>query len=234
MKAHPGESITWVGFFCEKAEQHRVRTGWLCALACQRSHEDDLIRSALDDRGGCSRCQHHTPGRGAFVIDRLEDCLSRPDTWTDSNHVPWFGDHRRQRGDLDVVGLDAAGAPGSGSARRPERTQVDDAGEVFQIHLTDGRSYSASTLAPEGSPRVSELASDPRAARLAARIAGRQVELLMRSSDGRLRVVWRTIVHDDSHYFREEIDVGAARGRRHTRDCLAGRESSRGDRGREC
>ena len=126
MKAHPGESITWVGFFCEKAEQHRVRTGWLCALACQRSHEDDLIRSALDDRGGCSRCQHHTPGRGAFVIDRLEDCLSRPDTWTDSNHVPWFGDHRRQRGALDVVGLDAAGAPGSGSARRPDRTQVDE------------------------------------------------------------------------------------------------------------
>jgi hypothetical protein len=84
------------------------------------------------------------------------------------------------------------------------------AGELFQIVLTDGRCYPASTLVPEGSPRVSELAPDPRAARLAARFPGRQVELPMRASDGRLRVVWRTIAQDDGNYMRQEIELIAA------------------------
>ncbi len=88
--------------------------------------------------------------------------------------------------------------------------RLPSSGEVFQIILTDGRCYAASTLAPEGNPRVSELAPDPRAARLAATIPGRQVELALRSSDGRLRVVWRAIARDDSNYLREEIELDAA------------------------
>ena len=167
---------------------------------------------------------------------RLDDRLSRPASWTGNDHLPWSGHHRRQPGALDVVDLDAAGAPATSPDRRPDRTEVDEiAGEVFQIILTDGRCYSASTLVPEGSPRVSELAPDPRAARLAARIPGRQVELPMHSSDGRLRVVWRTIAHDGSNYLREEIDTRRRAGRhRHSRDCLAGREAFRGESGREC
>ena len=53
------------------------------------------------------------------------------------------------------------------------------AGEVFQIVLTDGRCYSASELVPEARPRVSELAADSKAARVADRFPGRMVELPM-------------------------------------------------------
>jgi hypothetical protein len=66
-------------------------------------------------------------------------------------------------------------------------------------------------LEPDGRPQVRELVPDPGAARLAARIPGRQVELPLRSADGRLRVVWRAIARDDGNAVREEIDLLAAR-----------------------
>ncbi len=88
-------------------------------------------------------------------------------------------------------------------------------GEVFQIVLTDGPCYAASSLLPEGKPRVSELVPDPQAARWAARIPGRQIELPLRSADGRLAVVWRAVMHDGANYVRQEIDVTATR-----EDCL--------------
>ena len=81
------------------------------------------------------------------------------------------------------------------------------AGEAFRIVLGDGTSYAASALALEGPLRVTELAPEPRAARLSARIFGRQVELPLRSADHRLRVVWRAIARDGGNSVREEIDL---------------------------
>jgi len=91
------------------------------------------------------------------------------------------------------------------------KQKCESSGEVFQIVLTDGRCYPASTLVTEGSPQVSELATDPKAARLADRISCRQVALPMSTSDGLLRVLWRAIAHDDSNYLREEIELVAAK-----------------------
>lgn len=102
-------------------------------------------------------------------------------------------------------------------AVRDEQTKrsLPFAGEVFQIVLPDGQRYAASALVPEGKPRVGGLKPNPKAARLAARIPGRQVELPLRSADGRLRVVWRALLHDSANYVRQEIDVTAAAG-----DCV--------------
>lgn len=83
-------------------------------------------------------------------------------------------------------------------------------GEVFEVVLTNGQRYAASALYPTGPRRVSELTPDPKAARLAGRIPGRQVELPLRSADGQLRVVWRALLHDGGNYVRQEIDVSAA------------------------
>ena len=85
------------------------------------------------------------------------------------------------------------------------------AGEAFQIVLADGRRYAASQLTPEGEPQIIALTPDPQAARLAARLPGRQVAWPMRSADGMLRVVWRAMLLDDANYVRQEIEVTAAR-----------------------
>ena len=84
-------------------------------------------------------------------------------------------------------------------------------GEVFQIVLSGAQRYPASALIVEGKPRVSEVAPDPKAAQLAARIPARQVELTLHSLDGRLRVVWRAVIHDGANYVRQEIEVSPAR-----------------------
>lgn len=82
-------------------------------------------------------------------------------------------------------------------------------GELFQIILADGQRHAVSTFALDGKLRVAELARNSKAARLAARISGRQVEATLRSADGRLRAVWRAILHDGANYVRQEISVTA-------------------------
>jgi len=88
--------------------------------------------------------------------------------------------------------------------------QVTLTGEAFEFVLTNGERYAASALQRDGPVRLSELTPDPKAARLAARIPGRQVEMPLRSADGRLRVVWRAVLHDGGNYLRQEIDASAA------------------------
>ena len=84
-------------------------------------------------------------------------------------------------------------------------------GEVFDFVLSDGQRCPARTFIPEDKPRVRELPVNAKAARLAARIPGRQVEVSLRSPDGRLRVLWRAILHDGANYIRQEIAVTALR-----------------------
>lgn len=81
--------------------------------------------------------------------------------------------------------------------------------EVFQLLLTNGQRYAASKLRPEGTPRITELAVQPQAARMAARIPGRQLELPLRSADDRLRVIWRILALDGANYVRQEIEITA-------------------------
>ena len=89
--------------------------------------------------------------------------------------------------------------------------QVTLTGEAFEIVLTNGERYAASALRRDGPARLSELTPEPKAARLAARIPGRQVEVPLRSADGRLLVVWRAVLHDGGNYVRQEIDASAER-----------------------
>ena len=73
----------------------------------------------------------------------------------------------------------------------------------------------------EGEPRISELAPQAGAARLAARIPGKQVELALRSADGRLRVLWRAVIHDGGNYVRQELEITAREDLHNPRDRLA-------------
>ena len=47
------------------------------------------------------------------------------------------------------------------------------------------------------------------AARLAARIPGKQVQLALRSADGRLGLLWRAVIHDGANYVRQELEITA-------------------------
>ncbi len=91
---------------------------------------------------------------------------------------------------------------------RQERIALSG-GEVFEISLTNGQRYAASSFKTTTSAQETGLKPDPGAARLAERIPGRQVEASLSSADGRLRVVWRALLHDGGNYVRQEIAVSA-------------------------
>ena len=134
------------------------------------------------------------PGKapGRFVIE------SRPDMITASNRalrVTW----RLGPSGLTLASAEETSAGGSLSCR----------GELFQIVLADGHRYPASALESTGQSRVSALRPKARAAQLAARIPGRQVEMPLRSADGRLRVLWRALCTDGANYVRQELAVEA-------------------------
>jgi len=95
--------------------------------------------------------------------------------------------------------------------------QITLTAEAFEIVLTNGECYAASGLRRDGPVRLSKLTPDPKAARLAARVPGRQVEIPLRSADERLRVVWRAVLHDGGNYVRQEIEAAAPRA-----DCEIG------------
>ena len=84
--------------------------------------------------------------------------------------------------------------------------------EPFQIVLADGSRYTASSLQRNGQPIAIECLPDPQSSRLAGRIAGRQVEVSLLSSDGRLKVRWHAIALEGSNYIRQEIAILPATG----------------------
>jgi hypothetical protein len=92
------------------------------------------------------------------------------------------------------------------------QTQVALSGEAFEIVLTNGQRYASSRLQLKRPPRIKRLAPEPKAARLAERLPGRQVELPMRSADGCLEIAWRVLLHDGDNYVRQQLDVSVARG----------------------
>jgi hypothetical protein len=80
-------------------------------------------------------------------------------------------------------------------------------GEAFQIILTDGTRYAATDMTLDGQAVALDLQTNAASARLADRIGGRKLELPLRSADGRLKVLWRAILHDGANYLRQEIEA---------------------------
>lgn len=90
--------------------------------------------------------------------------------------------------------------------------ELQFAGDLFEIVLSDGRRMAASQLEAVDGLRIELLAGDPNAARAAARQAGKGVSLVLRSDDGRLQVTWRGLLRDGANAVRQEIEVTATGG----------------------
>ena len=70
----------------------------------------------------------------------------------------------------------------------------------------------SSALKLSGSPRVESLAADADAARFSEQLAGRAIRANFEDAQRRVRVQWRAILRDGSHYVRQEITVEALAG----------------------
>jgi hypothetical protein len=80
---------------------------------------------------------------------------------------------------------------------------------AFGLTLTDKSTISAADMRIRGAPLVETLTANPRASRMAERIAGRSVTLVLRDASGRIEATWRGILRDGSHYIRQELTLRA-------------------------
>ena len=82
-----------------------------------------------------------------------------------------------------------------------------DAGqaECFQLVLDSGQILRASELRIFGMPQIRNIEPDPKSYRLGERLAGKEIILMLASSDGNLNVRWRAILRDGSNYVRQQM-----------------------------
>jgi hypothetical protein len=77
--------------------------------------------------------------------------------------------------------------------------------ECFQLVLDGGPVMKASDLKIVGKPDIRDLEPVRKSCRLAERFAGKQITVILSSSDENLRVEWRGILRNGSNYVRQQF-----------------------------
>lgn len=83
-------------------------------------------------------------------------------------------------------------------------------GELFIINLKDGQSIKASGL-KAANVSIVPLPANPKAFNLAERFPGKAVTATFQALDGTLRISWRAVLRDNSHYLRQELGMKSSR-----------------------
>ena len=81
--------------------------------------------------------------------------------------------------------------------------------DVFAIVLKDGSQIRSSEMRVVGAAREEMVRANPRAARLAERLGGRQVSATLEDGRGRVRAAWRALLTAGANYFRQEVTLEA-------------------------
>jgi hypothetical protein len=98
---------------------------------------------------------------------------------------------------------------------RIHNVDLPTSAELFSLALGAGASatrLAASAFRIVGDPRTESLDPNPKASRLAERLAGRAISATLRDPDGRLEVAWRAVLRDGSSYVRQEFSFRALAG----------------------
>ena len=82
--------------------------------------------------------------------------------------------------------------------------------ELFIINLQDGRSLKSSEL-KAGNVKFVSLQPNPKAFRLADRFPGKAVSATFQALNGTLRISWRAVLRDHSHYLRQELRLASTK-----------------------
>ena len=80
---------------------------------------------------------------------------------------------------------------------------------VFSLAMADGTRLSADEMHVVAPPRTEPLGASPAASRMAERVGGQQVTVVLRDAAGTLEATWRAVLRDGSRYLRQEITLRA-------------------------
>ncbi len=87
---------------------------------------------------------------------------------------------------------------------------ADDGGELFIIHLGNGKQIKASELKADKFA-VIPLKGDPKSATLAERVPGKAVTASFTALNGNLKIMWCAVLRDGSHYLRQQLMLSAVK-----------------------
>jgi hypothetical protein len=83
---------------------------------------------------------------------------------------------------------------------------------ALDLTLADQTRLDAARMRVVAPPRVEELRGDPQASRLAERLDGRRIVVELEEPGRHLKVTWRAVLREGSHYLRQEVTLRAAGG----------------------
>ncbi|HEX3525751.1 MAG TPA: twin-arginine translocation signal domain-containing protein [Thermoanaerobaculia bacterium] len=83
---------------------------------------------------------------------------------------------------------------------------------AFDLTFADQSRLDAARMRIMSPPRIEELRGDPHASRLAERLDGRRIVVELEAPERHLKVTWRAVLRDGSHYLRQELTLQAAGG----------------------
>ncbi|HUX66269.1 MAG TPA: enterotoxin [Terriglobales bacterium] len=95
------------------------------------------------------------------------------------------------------------------SVRAPGLPALLTPAPAFTLRI-NGVEVASNALRLVGAPRQSALRPNPRAANLAERLPGQQLEATLADPAGKFHLAWRALLRDGSHYIRQEITLTAA------------------------
>ncbi|HLW81917.1 MAG TPA: enterotoxin [Candidatus Acidoferrales bacterium] len=78
---------------------------------------------------------------------------------------------------------------------------------VFSLLLADGSQIASTAMRLLDAPRAEELQPNPSAARFSDRLPGRAIEATFEDVQRRVRVFWRAVLRDGSHYIRQKVTL---------------------------
>lgn len=80
---------------------------------------------------------------------------------------------------------------------------------AFTLIMADGSVLDSVNMPAAGAPQQGLLQPSPQASRLSERLAGQQITVVFEDAKSRVRVTWRGILRDGSHYVRQEVTLEA-------------------------
>lgn len=84
-------------------------------------------------------------------------------------------------------------------------------GDLFSIHLADGRRIRSSHMRVLGLPQVSNLTAEPRTVLAARRFRGKQITAYLEDAVGDVAVEWRAELRDGANYIRQVVTLKSRR-----------------------
>ena len=96
---------------------------------------------------------------------------------------------------------------------RDQRTgqPIEGPNAAFSLTLADGSPIASSSMRMIGAPRIQDLRPQSQAPRLSERLPGRSISASFEDALHGVRIEWRAVLREGSHYLRQEVDLFSLR-----------------------